>query len=352
VTFAAERLVDWRAAVRVGTAVAGSGIPLSPVERAQLFEDFGRFVPDAEGIVRDYSGMPSAEPRARAWVMSRGQWLEANLRGFERAIEPIARKVLADRKVGTTLATVRRNVLGAQLGGLLGYLGRKVLGQYDMFLPPDDDGLLYFVGPNVAGIERKFGFPAQQFRLWICLHEVTHRVQFGTAPWLRGHLSVLMEQYLESMEVDPAWLLQRVRSAVEQVRAGGGDHRGFGWIFLLMTPDQRDLVRRMQSAMSLLEGHANFLMDGVSRDRVPQADLFRQQLHDRRNRGGLEGAFHKAIGFDVKVRQYSQGEEFVRQAVDRVGMERFNRVWDGPDSLPTMDEIADPDGWVSRVAAG
>jgi putative hydrolase len=154
------------------------------------------------------------------------------------------------------------------------------------------------------------------------------------------------------MEVDPAWLVQRVRAAIEQVRAGGGDHRGFGWIFLLMTPDQRDLVRRMQAAMSLLEGHANFVMDGVSRDRVPQADRFRQQLHDRRNRGGLEGAFHKAIGFDVKVRQYSQGEDFVRQAVDRVGMERFNRVWDGPESLPTMDEIAGPDGWVSRVAAG
>ena len=349
-TFAAEKLVDWRTAVRVGERVSGAGVALTSVERAQVFEDFGEFVPEAERIVQAYTGMPSSAPAARAWVMTRGQWLQANLRGFERAIEPIARKLTANKN-GGAMAGVRRGVLGAQIGGLLGYLGRKVLGQYDMFLPPDDDGLLYFVAPNVAGVERRFGFAPREFRLWVSLHEVTHRVQFGTAPWLRGHLMGLMETYLDTMDVDPTWLLQRLRSALEEVRSGGTDHRGFGWVFLLMTPDQRDMVRRMQATMSLLEGHANFVMDGVSRDQVPEADRFRRQLHDRRNKGGIEGAFHKAIGFDVKVRQYSLGEEFVRHAVRQAGMERFNRVWDGSENLPTMEEIAQPDGWVSRVAA-
>ena len=349
-TLAAEKLVDWRTAASVGRRVAGSGGPLTAVQRARLSEDFAEVVPEAERLVEEFTGLSPGPYRSRAWVMSRNQWLQANLRGFERILEPVATKMLSGRPDGT-LATVRRTVLGAQLGGLLGYLSHRVLGQYDVFLPPDDDGLLYFVGANVASIERKFGFPARQFRLWISLHEVTHRVQFGRAPWLRGHLQGLMDSYLDSMEIDPGWLMDRLRSAVEEVRNGGADYRGFGWVFMLMTPDQRDMVRRMQALMSLLEGHGNYVMDRVSVDVVPSAARFRRMMHDRRTRPGVEKVFQRAIGFDVKVRQYDIGQRFVARAVERVGMEGFNRAWDGPASLPTMEEIERPEAWVARVHA-
>jgi coenzyme F420 biosynthesis associated uncharacterized protein len=348
--FAAEKLVDWHTATLVGRRVAGLGSPLSAVDRARLFEDFGELVPEAEAMVQEFTLLSPGPSRSRAIVMTRDEWLAANLRGFERVLEPLARKIMGPRHEGT-LAGVRRSVLGAQLGGLLGYLGHRVLGQYDMFLPPDDEGLIYFVGANVAGVERKFRFPRREFRLWIALHEVTHRLQFGDAPWLRGHLMGLMDTYLESIEIDPGWLLDRVRAATKDIRSGRSEAKGFGWVFLLMTPDQRDVVRRMQAAMSLLEGHASYVMDRVSIDRVPSAGRFRRIVHQRRSKPGVEKAFQKAIGFDVKVRQYDLGQRFVSKAVEVVGMDGFNRVWEGPGSLPTMDEIGRPEEWVTRVLA-
>jgi coenzyme F420 biosynthesis associated uncharacterized protein len=348
-TLAAEKLVDWRVASSVGQRVAGDGVELSAVERARLFEDFAEVVPEADALVAEFTRLAPGPARVRPWVMSRNQWLDANLRGFERVIEPFAEKVALARPEGV-LANARRAVLGAQVGALLGYLSRRVLGQYDVFLPPDDEGLIYFVGTNVAGVERKFRFPQRDFRMWISTHEVTHRVQFGGVPWLRGHLGDLISSYLASIELDPGWLMERLRAAIQDVRSGQASARGFGWVFLLMTPDQRGMVQRMQALMSLLEGHGNFVMDAVGRNRIPDAARFRRTLHDRRNRSGAEKAFQQAIGFDIKVRQYDQGERFVSSVVDLVGMNGFNKVWDGPAALPTMEEIQKPEAWVARMA--
>jgi coenzyme F420 biosynthesis associated uncharacterized protein len=286
--------------------------------------------------------------------MTRDEWLRANLRAFERVLEPFAQKVFAvERTTERTaaLAELRRKTLGVQIGGLLGYLSHKVLGQYDLFAPPDDEGVLYFVGPNVVGVERKHGFPERDFRLWLSLHEVAHRVQFAGVPWLRGHLSGLVDSYLGSVELDPKRLLESLKRAAQEVRSGATEWRGLGWLFLMMSPEQRDLFRRMQAVMSLLEGHANFVMDAVARDRIPEVATFKARLHERRNRGGMEKAFQKAIGFDSKVRQYETGERFVAEVVERVGMGGFNRVWERDSNLPTLQEIGRPDAWVARVGA-
>lgn len=349
-TLAAEKLVDWRTASRVGGQVSGAGPRLSAIERAQLLEDFSVVVPEGEAIVEGFTGLSPGTYASRPWVMTRQQWLDANLRGFERILEPFAQKVLAGREDGSS-ASVRRHVLGAQVGALLGYLGRRVFGQYDAFVPPDDDGLIYFVGPNIAGMERRHAFPPREFRLWIALHEVCHRLQFGGVPWLRGYLSGMVERYLTSVEFDPRWLLDRVTNAIGEVRRGQFQDRGLGWFFLLMSEDQREMVRRMQALMSLLEGHATFVMNSVVREHLPQAVAFHRTLHERRNKGGVEAAFQRVIGFDVKVRQYDQGERFVAGVVERVGMDRFNRIWEAPANLPTIEEIARPDDWVARVAA-
>ena len=347
---AVERLIDWETAGRVGRRVAGRGSVLTTVEQARLVEDFAEAIPKAESQVEAFTGLGPGGYRSRPWVMSRNQWLQTNLRGFERIIEPLAKKIAAAGPE-SVLAPVRRHVLGAQVGGLLGYMGHRVIGQYDVFLPPDDDGLIYFVGPNVAGIERKFRFPPREFRLWVALHEVTHRLQFGGVPWLRGYLTGLLDTYLSSVELDPRWLMERVKSAAREVRSGAAEYRGFGWIFLLMTPDQRELAQRMQAMMALLEGHGNYVMDAVGRGQISHSRRFRQTLHERRNKRGVEHVFQKAIGFDVKVRQYDLGEQFVVRAVELAGQAGFSRIWDGPDNLPTLEEIVRPETWVARVAA-
>jgi coenzyme F420 biosynthesis associated uncharacterized protein len=282
--------------------------------------------------------------------MTRGQWVDANLRAFERVLEPFAKKVV-DGRLAPAFGELRRKSLGLQVGALLGYLAHKVLGQYDLFAPPDDEGVLYFVGPNVFGVERKYGFPQRDFRLWLCLHEVAHRVQFAGVPWLRGHLSGLVDSYLASVELDPKQLLESLKRAADEVREGSAEWRGLGWVFLLMTPEQRDMFRRMQAVMSLLEGHGNFVMDGVAQGRIEAGSLFRQRLQERRRRAGFEGAFQRAIGFDSKVHQYDIGERFVAQVVDRVGMAGFNRVWEHAANLPTLHEVNQPDAWLNRVGA-
>jgi coenzyme F420 biosynthesis associated uncharacterized protein len=344
-------LIDWRTAKAVGEQVAGKGIPLSPVEQRALIEDFEDVVPQAERLVQQFARLNPGPPATKGWVMSRGQWVQANLRGFERILEPFAEKFRIPNPDGLA-GGIRRRVLAAQIGGLLGYLGHRVLGQYDVFLSPDDDGLIYFVGPNIAGVEKQYRFETRDFRLWLSLHEVTHRFQFGAATWLRGYLLGLVDTYLDSIELDPGWLVQALRRALGEILSGQTEHRGFGWVFLLMTREQRELVRQMQALMSLLEGHGNHVMDSVAADRIPGAGSFRRTLKERRHRGGPEGAFQKAIGFDVKVRQYDVGERFVAEAIQRAGMDAFNRVWERPENLPSMDEIGRPQDWVVRVASG
>jgi len=348
---AAERLIDWKTAQAVGERVAGDGLPLSSIERARVREDFADVVPLAERMVSEFTSMIPEGPPARAWVQSRGEWLGANLRAFERVMEPFAAKVLPDKAEHGALIAVRRKTIGAELGALLGYLSRKVLGQYDLFTPADDEGVIYLVGANVVGVERRYRFPERDFRLWISLHEAAHRVQFAGVPWLRGHLSGLIDSYLGSIDLDPKRIVTALMKAVEDVRAGNGEWRGYGWIFVLMTPEQQDIFRRMQSIMALLEGHGNYVMDAVARDRMPQAAKFRQTLHERRNKPGMEKAFQKVIGFDTKVRQYDIGERFVAKVVETAGMSGFNRVWAGADNLPTLEEISQPELWVARVGA-
>ncbi|HEY1332501.1 MAG TPA: zinc-dependent metalloprotease [Actinomycetota bacterium] len=349
-TFAADRLADWGAARQIGSRLAGPGPTLSAVQRARLREDFADVVPEAERLALEHTGMTHGGYPSRPWVMSRSEWLRANLRGFQTLLEPIAARIVT-AKPDSAVTSVRRKVLGAEIGSLVGYLGRRVLGQYDLFLPPDDDGMIYFVGPNIAGVERRYGFPERDFRLWIALHEVAHRLQFGSVPWLRPHVSRVIDAYMSTLELDARELVRRLGRAMEEVRAGRVEWRGLGWLFLLMDAEQRRMFREIQSLMALLEGHGNFVMNVAGRDAIRGVDTFRRTLRERRRSSGPDRLVQRAIGFDAKVRQYDAGEWFVASVVQEVGMERFNRVWLGPETIPTPEEISRPQDWIARVGA-
>ena len=340
------RLADWNTAVDVGRRVSGPGVPVPSVERARLREDLAELVPHAEDLIRGFTDMEVSGFRSRPWVMARSEWIRANLKGLQRLLEPLAERILDGRP---DRASYKRKALGAQAGILMGYVARKVLGQYDVFLPPDDEGLLYFVGPNVIEVERRFSLPPRDFRLWIAIHEVTHRVQFGSATWLQGHLSGLVNEYLDSVQLDSHEMISQLRRAAEEAKAGG-DWRGMGGVFLLLTPEQREMFMRMQALMSLLEGHASFVMNEVARDHVSDVDRMRRALSARRGRASnVERGFQKAIGFDQKIRQYDTGERFVRAIVGRAGMSTFNLVWRSAGDLPTLDEIGEPERWLTRI---
>jgi coenzyme F420 biosynthesis associated uncharacterized protein len=342
----AARLADWDTALQLGRKVAGPGTPVPPAGRARMREDFAELVPFAESLITDFTSMSVHGFRSRAWVMSRRDWIRANLGGLQRLLEPLAERLL---KAQGNRSEVRRKAMGVQAGVLMGYVARRVLGQYDVFLPPDDEGLLYFVGPNVAEVETRFALPPRDFRLWVAIHEVSHRVQFGSATWLRGYLASQVDSYLGTVSLDSKEFVSQLRRAAEEVR-GGTDLRGMGALTLILTPEQREVFVRMQGVMSLLEGHASYVMNEVARDHVRDVDRMRRSLSARRRSGGVERGFQKAIGFDQKVKQYDAGERFVGEVVARVGMAGFNLVWDRPDNLPSVEEIADPHAWVERVA--
>jgi coenzyme F420 biosynthesis associated uncharacterized protein len=341
-------LLDWGTAAETGRRVGGTGPRTSAVERARLREDLGALVAEAEGAVTEFTGRRADGFRSRPWVMSRGEWVSANLNGLQRLLEPLAGKLVP---AGARRSELRRKALGAQVGGLLGYVSRKVLGQYDVFLPPDDDGLLYFVGPNVLEAEERFALDRRDFRLWIATHEVTHRAQFGSTPWLKPYLQRLIDAYLDTVRVESGELMAQLRRAAEEIRAGA-DWRGPQAMLLLMNDEQRALFAKMQSLMALLEGHASYVMNGVARGRVRDLGGMRRALRERRRAGGVERGFQRAIGLETKIAQYDIGERFVRAVVSEAGMEGFNRVWDREEHLPALDEIAEPSRWVGRVSGG
>ena len=348
---ASTRLVDWEGAGRSARRFAGVTAPVPPAYRAHLAEDVAEVVSDADKLVSEFTGLDlTGKPGSRPWVMTRGEWIDQNLRGFEQLLEPVARKLL-DGRNGQGSGNLRRRVLGFQFGALMGFLARKVLGQYDLFLPGDDRDLIYFVGPNMLELERMHRFPKRDFRLWLALHEVTHRLQFESVPWLRPYVSDLIGSYLDTIELDARKLMERLRRALEEMRAGT-HQRDLGVLFALMSPEQRETFRRMQALMSLLEGHGNYVMQTLSPGRVRGAERMQRTLQQRRRPGGLGRAMQKAVGLDVKVRQYDMGTNFVAEVSSLAGDRGFARVWDRPENVPTLEEIARPEDWVERVATG
>jgi coenzyme F420 biosynthesis associated uncharacterized protein len=343
----AARLADWDAAVRTGRTVSGSGPKVSHADRDAMRADLGRHVTRAEQLVADFTTLDIVGFRSRAWVMGRGDWVRQNLKGLQRVLEPLAVRIAQKRHDAfDEKRRFSRKALGVQIGALLGYVSRRVLGQVDIFLPPDDDGLIYFVGPNLVEVGRNFALPPSDFRLWVAVHEVTHRMQFSSASWLRGHLTGMVDAYLDSVSLDPKELLEQLARALDDLR---GSSDGPSGILRLLTPEQRQLFHRTQSMMSLLEGHASFVMNRVADGVVADLPRLQSALARRRAVGGWERRVQHAIGFDQKVAQYDSGERFVAAVVDRIGMQGFNLVWVESGNLPQPGEIEDPDRWISRV---
>jgi coenzyme F420 biosynthesis associated uncharacterized protein len=360
-------IVDWATAERVaGWALARR--PTPPGYRAESVEaDFAELTAQAEELVAEATGLRPSTP-ARARVTDRVGWVRANVASIQRLLGPTLRKFEARRdatpslslpglpaRLPRPLAGAGRSVSGAQIGLVLAWMSTRVLGQYDLLLTDElveDQDIVYYVGPNVVALESRYGFPSRQFRLWLALHEVTHRCQFTAVPWLRDHFVSLVDQGLEPVGSDPRRLLDALRRAAEEVRAGRSPLDGAGVLGLVATPEQLEALQRIQALMSLLEGHGDVTMDRAGAALVPGAERFSRVLRERRQQvRGPAKLLQQVLGLEAKLRQYAEGEDFIR-AVERVGgPDLFNRVWRGPEWLPSLAEIRDPSRWVARAGA-
>jgi coenzyme F420 biosynthesis associated uncharacterized protein len=289
------------------------------------------------------------ERTAPVLVVDRPGWIQANADGFATVVAPIVAK-LQEKKGAPSPMTeaIGSRVTGAELGLMLGFLGNKVLGQFDPFHQTDGaGGRLLLVAPNIVTAERELGVDVHDFRLWVCLHEETHRVQFTAVPWMRDHLQSLMGEIAGSLETDPARLVTEAVSRIGDLVSGKTDG---SLIDLVSSPEQKVVIDKITGVMSLLEGHADVVMDGVGPEVIPSVAEIRAKFTRRRQGvGTLDRMLRRLLGLDQKMAQYRDGAVFVRKVVDQVGMEGFNVVFAEAANLPGKDEIHDPSAWIRRV---
>jgi coenzyme F420 biosynthesis associated uncharacterized protein len=275
---------------------------------------------------------------------------------MERLVGPALANIQENRlgkKIGKSTVAAGRVMSGTQLGLMLAYMSTRVLGQYDLLIRdenPEDQDLVYYVGPNVVAMEERHGFVPSQFRLWLALHEVTHRMQFTAVPWLRDHFVGLVGELLEPLHADPSGLAEAIRRVYVEVRAGRNPLEESGVMGVLATPEQRLALSKISGMMSLLEGHGDVTMDRAGAAEVPGAAGFSRVLHERRtNTRGVTKLMSRLLGLEAKMRQYAEGEVFVESVEAAGGPELLSRVWRGPEWLPTLAEIRSPGEWVARA---
>jgi coenzyme F420 biosynthesis associated uncharacterized protein len=293
------------------------------------------------------TGLDAPATGARVLVVDRPGWIDANLRMLRAMLEPVVDKLGSRRMPSALVSSVGSRVTGAEAGGLLALLSGKVLGQYD--IAPGGEPRLLLVAPNIVAVERELGVVPSDFRLWVCLHEETHRVQFTAVPWLRDHVLGEAQGLAADLLPDASSLGQRVEDLVralpEVLRGNGGSLAE-----LVATPAQRERLARLTAVMSLLEGHADVVMDDVGPQVVASVDQIRERFQARRaGHGGVDRLLRRLLGLEAKMRQYRDGARFVRAAVEAVGMTGFNRVWTSPETLPLPAEIENPKAWLARV---
>ncbi|MCZ4118721.1 zinc-dependent metalloprotease [Streptomyces sp. H39-S7] len=373
-------MVDWNLAVATAQRLMRPGPEVSGDEAREIVAELRKHARSSEEHVHAFTRMygdavspPNGTP---VLIVDRVGWVKANVAGFREILKPLLGK-MQDRRPGglggMALGTVGGKVTGVEVGMLLSFLASRVLGQYETFAPATRElpagpvvpgpgapraGRLLLVAPNIVHVERELDVDPHDFRLWVCLHEETHRTQFTAVPWLRDHIEGEIQSFLGETEMDASTVIERIREAAQSFAGGGGakdaddePDEGRSIVDFVQTPVQREILARLTAVMSLLEGHADYVMDGVGPDVVPSVAEIREKFQQRRASGAgrLDQVLRKVLGLDAKLRQYKDGERFVRTVVDEVGMDGFNRVWTSPNTLPTKAEIAKPADWVARV---
>jgi coenzyme F420 biosynthesis associated uncharacterized protein len=370
-------MIDWEVAVKTGIRWARPGPQVSLSEARRTVAELRELAQTVAEPVQEVTGMISAEEVGRVAVVDRPGWIRANVDGFRVVLEPLVEQLRARQEGsssggsgsggsgsggsggsgsgGSFFAGVGSRFTGIQAGLILAYLSGRVLGQYELFLPPSEDGTstgrLTLVAPNIVMVERELGVDTHDFRKWVCLHEETHRLQFTAVPWLRDYVQGQMTQFLLASELDPGALLGRLRSvadAMGDAMRGGSD--GGGLIDAVVTPEQREIMDRLTAVMTLVEGHGDFVMDAVGPQVVPSVAQIRERFSARRGSSGrVEQTLRRLLGIDLKMKQYAEGSAFVTKVVEEAGMAAFNKVWTSPETLPTREEIAHPAEWLARV---
>ena len=343
------QLVDWDLAAATARALRRSGPRVSYDEAAAVVAELRRLTDEAAEHVAAFTGLRPQVEHPPVRVVDRADWSDVNIVGLRELLTPLMSQLTRGAGDDGLGAALGARVTGLQAGGVLAYLSGKVLGQYEVF--SGDPGQLLLVAPNIVEAERKLQVEPQDFRLWVCLHEVTHRTQFTAVPWLRAHFLTEVQAFVDASRESMDTLGRRVREGLATLADAvrNPDSRA-SMLDVVQTPQQREVLDRVPAVMTLLEGHAEVVMDGVGPEVVPSVAEIRRKFNRRRHEANpAEKLLRRLLGVEMKLRQYAEGRSFVRAVVARVGMDGFNQVFSSPETLPRLSEITDPGAWVDRV---
>ncbi|CAN5740528.1 zinc-dependent metalloprotease [soil metagenome] len=349
------RLIDPWIARAVARRLAGDAELMDSHLVERLAGDLADLVPRSEELVAEASGIPRPSP-VRWRLIDRAAWSDANITGLGALLAPLAEK--AERRLKDVPWPVRvaqRAAVSIEVGVLLGYVSRRVLGQFDLLVADqgaDEGGMLLFVAPNIIDTERRLGFVPEDFTLWVALHEVAHRFQFDGVPWLRGRFMALLHSYVAAIDLETRDLTRRLAQAGRRLmdRSTPPEERSPAYLFA--SPEQRATLDQLQALMTVVEGHGNFVMDLVGEQVIPSWARMRHAFERRRREmNRLQRALSHVLGLELKLRQYEVGKAFCDALYAVRGREGLSMLWAAPDNLPTLPELRAPDRWLQRMHA-
>jgi coenzyme F420 biosynthesis associated uncharacterized protein len=357
--------IDWDTTTAVARRFSGD-YPLAGTYHERKFAlTAPEYVARASDLVAEETGLelPGA-PAVK--VISREDWVATNIEAFTALLAPLRDAILAEdpdalddeanpddeSETGGTSRPWAGRFMGVELGAVLGFLSRRVLGQYELVLPTGEDELgdsVFFVGANVLTMERAHEFRPSHFRFWVALHETAHRAQFKGVPWMREYFLSLVDELVETGKREPG-RMARIASQLISARNEGIDPVDeAGILGLLASPDQRQVLDRVQALMSLLEGHGHVVMDRIGEREIVDVDRMSGILTARRTDPKTQRMM-RLIGMEMKLRQYDLGAAFIRGVEERASWDALATAWESPEALPTLAEIEDPGSWLTRVS--
>lgn len=357
------RLIEPRIAVAVARRVAGDPDMEQSYLIDRLQRDLDEAVPRSEGLVARFSGIPAPAPVD--WeIIDRARWAEVNINGMTAMLGPLHDKISKRLDQAPLPARLLQTAaVSTEIGLLLGYISRRVLGQYDLLVSEEATSSssrrrggsapsLYFVGPNMVETERRFGFIPEEFALWVALHEVTHRFQFEGVPWLRPRFLSLVHEYLGAVDLDAKGFAQRLAGAGRKLVSKSVPAEEKSPMYLFASQEQKKVLDEIQALMAVVEGHGNFVMDTVGEKVIPSFRQMRHVFQRRRQQQSLvQRVFAQAIGLEMKLRQYELGQAFCEGVAARGGVDALRHLWVDPAHFPSLEELREPDSWLTRVAA-
>lgn len=349
--------IDWNVAQRVGEMLADLGSRRSEVGDGATYlatsaDGVQELAEDFATRVSAYTGLPLGGGIPEIESIDRPRWIEANIATMRPLLDPLTRRIgKGSGPLAPALRSTTQLLLGVQVGAVTGMLSQRVLGQYDVaLLDGERPPRLLLLAPNITQAARNLQLDREQFTQWVAIHEVTHAVQFAGAPWLREHLGGMLRELLDGMQVGvrvsglpniPS--IDDLRTLADRLRAGELLRIGLG-------EERWALVERTQAAMSLIEGHAEHVMDAVGAEVLPSLERMRTAMTQRRrSRAWPWRILERLLGLEMKMRQYEVGRSFCDEVVGAGGPAALARVWASPSMLPSSAELNEPQLWLERT---